>query len=700
MSKEYGSWKSPVTADLALHESIHLSSIRVDGPDVYWVESRPHEQGRCVIVKRSSEGIIRDVTHKPFSARSGVHEYGGGEYSVSQGSVYFSNFRDQRIYIQKSDAKEDELPIPISAKTGNCRYADSVIDSQGARLFAVREQHTEDSKEPINSLIVITVEDESDGPTITTIHEGKDFYSDPRLSPNETELAYLAWNHPNMPWDGTALYIMPIKPNGTFSKPKRVAGGKNESICQPQWSPDGTLYFISDRSNWWNLYKWDRSKGKKGKVTPVCQQKNEFAGPGWRLGSSTYAFMDEDRIACTYSGKTGRDFGILDVQTGELEPVDVPFHSISSVKYSEGKVWFIGGSPTLQPSIVMFEVDTDQCAVVRKSWDLDTADLEPYFSQPQFISFPTTNQLQSYGYYYPPANPDYHAMVGTKAPLLVKIHGGPTGSTSTTLRLDIQYWTSRGFAVLDVNYGGSTGYGREYRERLKGNWGIVDVDDCCNGALYMAQEGLVDGKRLAITGRSAGGFTALAALTFKKVFTAGASYFGISDLEALAKETHKFESHYCEGLVGPYPQKERVYQMRSPVRHVNNLNCPLVLFQGTEDKISPPEQAQLMHHALQSKGIPVAYVPFEGESHGFRNPKNSIKALQGELYFYSRIFNFEPADQLDGIHIDNLGSVQAEEEEQLETNGGPENKLITNRGRVAGKASETACCSSSDCVVS
>ena len=632
----YGSWKSPITSDLIVSGTIGLGGVRLDG-DVYWTELRPTEAGRNVIVRRSADGKTTDMTPKPFNVRTRVHEYGGGAHLIHRDTIYFSNFADQRLYRQAGDSE----PVAITPDAA-LRYADGVVDVQRQRLICVREDHT-GAGEAINTIASIGLDGSTDQQVLVS---GSDFYSSPRLSPNGTQLAWLSWNHPNMPWDGTELWVAAITTEGTVKDVQLIAGGVNESVLEPQWSPDGVLYFVSDRSGWWNLYRW------QGSIEPLCPMEAEFGSPHWVFGISNYAFESAQRLICTYSQEGLSYLASLNTQTKQLALLETPYTEIGGIHVAPGRVLFNAGSATEPGAIVQLDLATQQIEVLQRSSTLTIA--PEYLSIPQPIAFPTENGLTAYGFFYAPKNQDYIAPSDERPPLLVKSHGGPTGSTSTVFNLKIQYWTSRGFAVLDVNYGGSTGYGRAYRERLKGQWGIVDVDDCANGATYLAESGAVDGDRLVIDGGSAGGYTTLAALTFRKVFKAGASFYGVSDLAALAQDTHKFESRYLDGLIGPYPEAEALYQERSPIYATDRLSCPVIFFQGDEDKIVPPNQAEMMVNALRAKKLPVAYVLFSGEQHGFRKAENIKRTLDGEFYFYSRVFGFAMADEVEPVAIDNL----------------------------------------------
>jgi dipeptidyl aminopeptidase/acylaminoacyl peptidase len=636
----YGSWKSPITSDLIVASSIRLGEIRLDHNDIYWSELRPQEAGRLVIVRRTPDGTKTDVTPAPFNVRTRVHEYGGAAYTVHNSTVYFSNFADQRLYRQAIGTD----PQPITPE-GQYRYADAVFDAQHQRLICIREDHSTSEREAVNTITSVQADQDEKGGTVLV--EGNDFYSSPRLSPDGLQIAWLTWNHPNMPWDGTELWMASIQPDGTLGTAQQVAGGMREAVFQPEWSPDGVLYFISDRTGWWNLYRW-----QSGQVEPVYQVDAEFGSPHWVFGQSTYGFESTTSILCTYLMDGVQHLSRLNLGTATLSDVDTPYSQFGGLRVGQGLAAFVAGSPTKPSAIARLDLNTHQIEELQQS---NTIEVDPgYLSEPEVITFPTVENLTAYGIYYPPQNQDYQPAADERPPLLVKSHGGPTAATSTAFNLGVQYWTSRGFAVLDVNYGGSTGYGRAYRERLRGRWGVVDIDDCCNGAKYLVEQGKVDGERLAIDGGSAGGYTTLGALTFRDVFQAGASYYGVSDMVALAEETHKFESRYLDGLVGPYPATKEIYQQRSPINHVDQLSCPVIFFQGDEDKIVPPNQAELMVDALKQKGIPVAYVLFEGEQHGFRKAENIKRALDTEFYFYSRIFGFEPAESIDPVEIMNL----------------------------------------------
>jgi dipeptidyl aminopeptidase/acylaminoacyl peptidase len=637
--KPYGAWVSPITSEQIVSETVSLGQIVLDGDSIYWSESRPADAGRNVIVRWRPDGKTDDLTPKPFNVRTRVHEYGGGAYIVSDGTIYFSNFTDQRLY-QQGPAL---APQPLTGEAAR-RYADMVVDTHRNRLICVREDHSASEGEAVNTIVAVGLNHEQEERVLVS---GNDFYAAPRISPDGSYLAWLTWNHPNLPWDGTELWVGEIQADGSVEKPQKVAGDLNESIFQPEWSPEGVLYFISDRTEWWNVYRYHQNQ-----VEPVCPREFEFGRPQWLFSMSTYGFESADRILCAYTTKGTWSLASLDCSTGELKEIATTYTEIWNLRASPGQVVFCAGSPTQTPSIVRLDLHNMQFQTLRLASDLKVD--QGYISIPKAIEFPTEHGKTSHAFFYAPQNCDYQPPDGERPPLLVKIHGGPTAATSTALAWEIQYWTSRGFAMLDVNYGGSSGYGRTYRQRLEGQWGIVDVDDCAHGAGYLAEQGRVDGKRLAIRGSSAGGYTTLCALTFRNVFKAGASYYGISDLEALAKETHKFEARYLDRLVGPYPERQDIYRQRSPIHFTDLLSCPLILFQGLEDEVVPPNQAEMMVAALQAKGLTVAYVPFEGEQHGFRRAETIKRALDSELYFYSKVFGFELAEAVEPIEIHNL----------------------------------------------
>ena len=633
----YGSWRSPITAELTASGSVRIGDVHLAGGRVYWSEMRPDEKGRCVVVEHG-DGVVRDRTPAGFNARTTVHEYGGGAYTVVDGVVYFSNFGDQLLY----SCEEGGTPVRVTADPAQ-RHADYVYDPRG-RLICVREDHGDGSREAVNSLVAVSTVDGSS----VTLAGGNDFYSNPRLSPDGDRLAFLTWNHPNMPWDGCELCLAEVMEDGSLGGLKLVAGGPDESVVQPEWSPDGVLHFVSDRGGWWNLYRW-----RDGAVEEIYPMEAEFGGPSWVFGLTYYGFESPSGIVAAYSRDGFRHLARIDTETGSLEEVETPYTDLGGLKVGDGCAVFVGGNYKTAPEVARLDLESGEARVLRRSDETEVN--EGYLSTPEPIEYPTEGGLTAHAIYYPPANRDYMAPDGEFPPLIVRVHGGPTAAVTTTLSWGIQYWTSRGFAVVDVNYGGSTGYGREYMRRLIGNWGVVDVDDSVNAARYLVDEGLADPERTAIRGGSAGGYTTLCALAFRDYFKTGASYYGLSDLEVFVGDTHKYESRYLYSLVGPYPERRDLYRDRSAVNHLDGIKVPMIVFQGLEDKVVPPNQAELIVEALREKGLPVAYIAFEGEQHGFRMAANIRKSLEAELYFYSRVFGFTPNDELEPVHIENLG---------------------------------------------
>ncbi|WP_267382972.1 S9 family peptidase [Cyanobacterium sp. uoEpiScrs1] len=632
----FGSWKSPITTDLIVSRTVGLEGVTFDNEDIYWLESRATEGGRNVLVKCNADRQVTDVTPQSLNVHTRVHEYGGGAFLIVEGTIYFVNLKDQRIYKQSPNS----VPEPLTPEN-KCRYADFILDFSNHRLISVCEDHSRLEREAENTLVGIDLNTGK----INTLVSGHDFYSSPRLSHDGTSLTWISWNHPNLPWDQTELWLANLNENGSLDQPIKIAGNCEESICEPRWSPDGQLYFSSDRTGWWNLYRYT----KKREIIPLFPLNGEFACPHWVFGLSTYAFISADTLVCTFCQQGQWNLATLDTREKKLTLLENPYTNIASIQAKDHQIVFIGGCPTKPTEIVHLNLKTGKTTILKQSNDLKIN--TGYLSIPKMIVFPTENRLTSYGWYYPPKNKDYIPLNGELPPLLVKSHGGPTSCASSNFNLQIQYWTSRGFGYFDVNYGGSTGFGREYRQRLDGKWGVVDVDDCVNGARYLVEQGLVDGDRLAISGKSAGGYTTLAALTFRNTFKAGASYYGIGDLEALAKDTHKFESRYLDLLIGKYPEEKAIYKDRSPVNFTQNLNCPIIFFQGLKDKVVSPSQAQMMVDAIKEKKLPVAYILFEEEQHGFRCAENIKRALDGEFYFYSQIFGFAPAEKLEPIKI-------------------------------------------------
>ena len=635
----FGSWSSPISIDLLLKGELRLAAPRWDGADLYWIEGRPDEDGRQVIVRRSADGAIADVTPRGFNARTRVHEYGGGDYAVSNGTVWFTNFDDQRLYRQDPAG----APRAISPE-GDVRHADLAVDGERKRVLAVREDHSRGESEAVNSLVALDVDGGRDPIVLAS---GNDFYSSPKLSAEGRRLAWLTWNHPNMPWDGTELWVGELDADGAITSSSKVAGGPSESICQPEWGPKGELYYVSDRTGWWNLYC---ARGHRDEA--LCQAEEEFAGPQWVFGRSHYQVLDENEILCLHSRSNVYKLSRLDLRTSELSPVRLLYSFLEGVRVSGRKAVMFAASPTLSLRVLTVDLDTGAEEVVRTTV---STHIDPnHFSIPKPIEFATENGVTAHALYYPPRNADVEGPPNAKPPLVVHSHGGPTSAVVPVYNLEFQYWTSRGFALVDVNYRGSTGYGREYRDMLRGEWGVADVDDCVNAARHLIDEGLADPEHVAITGGSAGGFTTLLALTKKDFFRAGASHFGVGDLESFRNETHKFESRYLETLVGPYPERADLYRERSAVNFADHLSCPIILFQGLDDRVVPPDQSEEFVAACKAKKLPYAYIAFEGEQHGFRRAPNIRRSIDAEFYFYSRIFGFEPADAIEPVTIENF----------------------------------------------
>jgi len=664
----YGTWPSSISAQIVAAQGIRLGAVAVDGDDVYWIEGRPQEGGRNVLVRRQRDGSTADVVPPDFNVRSRVHEYGGGAYVVSRGIAYFSNFADQRVYKVLTRSGPAEAghyvdghyeAIPITPE-GKWFYADYSIDPRRNRLVCVREDHSRDG-EAVTTLVSIPLDDEPHSGDV--IAAGHDFYSTPRFSPDGAHISWLAWRHPNMPWDGTELWIADIAPDGAIANARILAGGADESIYQPGWAPDGSLYFVSDRNGWWSLYRSsrsDRSSRSSTDFEPVLKNppaEAEFGRPQWVFATATWTFVGPSRMVAAYT-QSGRWFlADIHTETGEWHRIETDLEPHDWMAADTGastpSVILVAASATGTDSVVRLDVSSGDADVLRMSstFALDPDDV----AVPQAIQFPTDEGEAAHAIYYAPTNAAFAGPDDERPPLIAISHGGPTTATNATLDLRIQFWTSRGFAVVDVNYRGSSGFGREYRNKLRGEWGIADVSDMVHVSRHLVAAGRADESRLVIRGGSAGGYTTLAALTFHPgVFTAGASYYGISDIEVLAHDTHKFEARYLDRLIGPYPETRDTYRARSPIHFVDRLACPIILFQGLEDRVVPPNQSEMMADAARANGLPVAYLTFEGEQHGFRRAETIVKSLEAELYFYGAVFGFKPADSVSPIQIHNL----------------------------------------------
>lgn len=628
----YGTWTSPIDAARVAAGARPLSAPRWLGDGrLAWLEGLPEDGGRVVVVERGSDGARRVRTPPGFNVRTRVHEYGGGAWAGQGDALWFSNFSDHLLYEQLGDAAPRAFTT-VSTQ----RHADLEPDLARRRILAVREDHGTAAREPVNSLVALSLDRPGES---VTLDGGADFYAAPRLSPEGRRLAWLRWDHPRMPWEGTELWLAAIAEDGTLIHQKRVAGGPGESLVQPQWGPDGRLYVASDRSGFWNLYRVDADG-----LAPLWSTPSEFARPLWQFGQCTYGFPNDHEIVAVGIENARSRLWRLDTHA-RVAPraIDVPLDDIGELRIAGPLAVAQGGSPTKADAIWRLDVDTGAVEPLATSV-ADVPDAR-YISVPRAVSYNSGSGegRTAHAFHYPPHNDDFRAPEGERPPLVVMIHGGPTSMAATTLRLMVQFWTSRGFAVLDVNYGGSTGYGRGYRELLSGQWGVVDVEDCAAGARHLAQHGHADAQRLAIRGGSAGGYTTLCALAFHDAFRAGASYFGVGDLRALDADTHKFESQYSNDLLGPKSDRERLYAERSPLNHAERIDCPVIFFQGLDDKVVPPIQSEAMVAAMKSRGVPVAYVAFEGEGHGFRRKETTERALGAELAFYARVFGFEPA---------------------------------------------------------
>jgi dipeptidyl aminopeptidase/acylaminoacyl peptidase len=628
--------------------------VALDGDDVYWLEGRPAEGGRNVLVRRRADGTIEDVTPSPFNVRTRVHEYGGGAYIVDDGTIWFSNFADQRVY---RIAPRASTAHPLTPE-GAWFYADFCYDRTRRTVIAVREDHSDATREAVTTLVAI----DDDG-HVRVIAAGYDFYSTPRVSPDGRRLAWLCWNHPQMPWDGTELWVATIGDDGSLVSPACVAGGTAESIYQPGWLADGTLVFAGDRTGWWQLYRWDASTRETRAVVTTPPADTEFGRPSWTFGTAVWAEASPGTLVAAYATKGIWRLGVVELPPrqgaagglgtpGLLRDIETGFDPQEWLVASGHDAVLVAASPRRAAAIVRVSLRDSRVHVLKESAPatIDAGDL----SEAQGIEFSTADGGTGYAFYYPPRNRDIESRSG-RPPLVAISHGGPTAATTRTLDVRIQYWTTRGFAVVDVNYGGSTGYGRRYRERLRGEWGYVDVDDMIHAVRALVDAGKADPERLIIRGGSAGGYTTLAALTFHPgIFKAGASYYGVSDLELLARDTHKFEARYLDSLVGPYPAMAGEYRARSPIHFTDRLACAVIFFQGLDDHVVPPNQSALMADAVRRKGLPVAYVAFEGEQHGFRKAENIVRSLEAELSFYGAVFGFVPAGYLDQVAIDNL----------------------------------------------
>jgi len=617
----FGRWPSVISPEKVASANPKLACLQSHGERLFWVESRPKDSSRNVIVSLSEDGLIEDILPPPYSHYSRVHEYGGMAYAIADNHLYFVNAEDQCIYQLEIGSNKQ----PVAITDIGSRFADLIMDSANNRLIAVCEQHG-DQGEPENYLAGISLD--KNNPQLQRLVCGADFYAYPRISPNGQTLCWIEWHHPHMPWDSTQLWQADIQDDIVANKTLIAGGNGNEAIFQPQWSPDNQLYYVSDRNNWWNIYS-----ANSGIVLDMAA---EFATPLWQFGMSTYDFIDANTIGCLWTQQGAWQCGFVDIKTGKLNTVDCQYNSMQAACCYRGKLAMVAGAPTVADSVIaVTEQGTLECVHAPSTLDIQPDNL----ATPESIRFPTANKDWVQAFFYPPTNSLYQGEDQALPPVIAICHGGPTGATDCSLNLKIQYWTNRGFAVVDINYRGSTGFGRDYRNALAGTWGIADVEDTEYAIKFLVAQQKVDSQRCIIRGSSAGGYTVLSALTFTNTFKAGASLYGIGNLETLVSDTHKFESRYLDKLVGPYPEQRAIYRQRSPIHHIDQLNCPVIFLQGLEDKVVPPNQAERMVESLQQKGIDVVYIKFPDEGHGFRKSENIIRAMEAELAFYCDVFN-------------------------------------------------------------
>jgi len=612
-TKQYGSWSSPITAATAAQAALKFSEIAFVGQQLYWLENRPQEQGRVALMSWNSKTGESELLPKEYSVRSRVHEYGGGALLVTPGVIYFVNDKNQQIYSVDVAGTIKQ----VTNKPG-ARFADGNASTRDGSLFYVMEYH---DTNVINSIVTINPATGD----ITAVAEGNDFYSNPRVSPDGTKLAYITWHHPNLPWDDTELWVVDI----ATGEQHKVAGDADESIANPIWSSTGQLYYVSDKTNWWNVYR-------TGEANSPWSLDAEFIKPQW-LFNRTLLGCSGDMVIAGYIQQGITKFAQL-LPDGAIAAVDIPFTDCGGIAVEGGMMAAIVNTPIKPSSIIIYDLDKHQYATIKQSgsFPFDTG----FVSNPVLLEYPSYERT-SYAFYYPPANPNYQGLAGENPPLLVHAHGGPTANAVPNFSLEVLYWTSRGFAVLDVNYGGSTGFGRAYRNVLKHQWGVVDVQDCVAGALYCVQQGLADREKLAIAGGSAGGFTVLSALAFYDVFKVGANHFGVTDLTRFIEDTHKFEERYLEQLIGVYPQAAHVYKERSPIHSIDRISCPVIIFQGDEDAIVPPSQSALIYESLRKKNIETEYHLYQGEQHGFRKASNIEHALENQLRFFMNVLKIQ-----------------------------------------------------------
>jgi dipeptidyl aminopeptidase/acylaminoacyl peptidase len=633
----YGSWASPLSAATLAAGSTRLGDLRTDGSDVYWIEARAREGGRQVVV-RWRDGRTVEATPGTANVRTRVHGYGGAAFQVRDGVIWWSRWDDQRLYRQDGPSAD---PVAISAEPdppGSVRYADADVTADGAWLACVRESHGD---EVVNEVVGLPADGSGE---VRVVAAGSDFVSSPRFSPDGSRLAWLSWDHPQMPWDGTVLHVARFTPDGLQDEVV-VAGGTDEAIVDPTWLADGGLLFSTDRSGYWNVHRWDGQRER-----PLTGLRADIGQPAWQFGTTNLAVLDDGRVGCVIVDHAVSRVELLDPDTGDLHDLPQPLTEIRWVAALPGGLVLCGGSETEEDAIVRVALADGSVQPLRS---VQTPGLtEPWTPRVEPITFPTPDGAQAHALFHRPRNPEVVGPDDERCPLVVTTHGGPTGNVAPRSSAAIAYWTSRGIAVVDVNYRGSTGYGRAYRDALKGQWGLRDVTDAIAAARFLAERGEVDADRMVIRGESAGGFTTLAALVAEdNPFAAGADHFGVADLAALTQQIHKFEAHYLDGLVGPYPEAAETYRERSPITHVDRLATPIIVFQGDGDEIVPPAQSEAIVAAAREAGVPHAYLLFQAEQHGFRRAENVIRALEAELAFYGEVLGFEPADDIAPVDI-------------------------------------------------
>lgn len=639
--KPYGAWHSAVSAEALADAQIGFADLQSVAGRLYWTQNVP-AAGGAIQVFSLQTAVALPVVPETANVRTRVHEYGGAPYLAVGSTLFYCQFSDQRLYRLDPGGQPEPLTPP------GYRYADFIPQgtdgSTAEALICVREDHR-DPRLVRNEIVRIALP--AGGPG-EVLYGESDFVAFPRLSPNGTQLAFIAWNHPNMPWDGTELKVAALTDEG-LGAIRDIAGGPSESVLDPQWDADGTLYFVSDHSGFWNLYSW------RLEVRTIWPRDAEFARPLWQLGQSNYALMGDGRAIVRICEAGFDRLAIVDLSSGSGRLLDLPYVEYSQLIRLDGqRAAMIAKSALAAQSIVSVNANDGSTAVIHSTARALLAPNAVSTAIP--IEFPSANGRTAHAFFYAPTNPEFRAPVAELPPLLTFVHGGPTTQASPAFSSAVQFWTSRGFAVVDVNYGGSSGYGRAYREALNGNWGLVDAEDVIAAAEYLVRSGRADPKRTAIRGGSAGGFTVLLTLSTSDVFRAGADYFGISDMTALAKDTHKFESRYLDSLIGPLPQAQAIYDRRSPLNHLEGFRAPLIVFQGADDPVVPPSQSERIVDALRARKAPVAYILYPGEGHGFRKPANIIRSVQAELSFYGQVFGFAPADDLPQLQIENHAS--------------------------------------------